>query len=241
MTRRITPEGCDIVNNSTPVISFGNPTEARIATLGINPSNIEFMKDGVPLSGDKRRLATLLSIGAESTESMSNVQIQEVIDDCYNYFNQNPYKEWFGPLDKILKVGFNASYFDGSACHLDLVHWATATKWKGLSAAVREKLLKESEVHLVNQLQAENITKIVVNGRAVWDELKNLKLVKYEEIKTIYFGKEGGHQTSCKLRVGHGCGATFYGWTSNIQSQNGANDHIFRQKLGLWLEEVGNG
>jgi hypothetical protein len=172
---------------------------------------------------------------------MSDVQIQEVIDDCYNYFNQNPYREWFGPLDKILKVGFNASYFDGSACHLDLVQWATATKWKDLSAAVKEKLLKESEVHLVNQLRAENITKIVVNGRAVWDELKNLKLVKYEEVKTIYFGKEGGHQTSCKLRVGQGCGATFYGWTSNIQSQNGANDHIFRQKLGLWLEEVGNG
>ena len=238
MIRRSTPTDCDIVENSTPVISFGNPGTAKIATLGINPSNIEFVEKTVFLTGDERRLATLLSLDAASTESLTDAQIQQVIDDCNNYFERRPY-DWFGSLDKILKAGFNASYYDGSACHLDLVQWATNTKWSKLDSNTKGKLLKESEVHLVNQLEAENITKIVVNGRAVWDELEHLKLVKYEEIQTIYFGREGGRQTSCKLRIGKGCGATFFCWTSNIQSQNGANDLIFRQKLGLWLQEVG--
>ncbi len=237
MIRRVAPDGCDVVEKSTPVISFGNPGTAKIATLGINPSDVEFVENRVFLTGDERRLATLLSLDTASTKSLTDAQIQQVIDDCNNYFKRRPY-DWFGSLDKILKVGFNASYYDGTACHLDLVQWATNTKWSKLDSNTQAKLLKESEVHLVNQLEAENITKIVVNGRAVWDELKNLKLVKYEEIKTIYFGKEGGHQTSCKLRIGHGCGATFYGWTSNIPTQHGTKNNIFHESLGLWLREV---
>lgn len=241
MIRRTTPEGCDIVNNSTPVISFGNPTKAKIATLGINPSNIEFVANGVFLSGEERRLATRPSLGAPSTEPLTDAQIQHVIDDCYNYFNRKPYKKWFSPLDKIVKIGFDASYYDGSACHLDLVHWATNTKWGDLSSVIKEKLLKESEEYLINQLKSENISKIIVNGSGVWNSLEKLKLVTYDEVKTIHFGKEGGRQTSCKLRIGHGCGAAFYGWTSNIQSQAGANEKKFNESLGLWLKEIGNG
>jgi hypothetical protein len=239
MIRRVTPEGCDVVENSTPVISFGNPGRAKIATLGINPSDVEFVENRVFLTGDKRRLATRLSLGGTPTELLTDAQMQEVVDDCNNYFHRRPYG-WFDSLDKILMAGFNASYKEGSACHLDLVQWATNTKWDKLNPDIKRELLKESEVHLVNQLQAENITQIVVNGRAVWKEIKNLNLVKFEEVKTIYFGKVGGRQTSCKLRIGHGCGATFYGWTSNIPTQHGTKNNIFHQNLGLWLKEVGN-
>jgi hypothetical protein len=239
MIRRSTTTGCDIVENSTPVISFGNLGTAKIATLGINPSNIEFMKDAVFFTGDERRLATLLSLDAASTESLTDAQIQQVIDDCYGYFKRKPYKKWFDPLDKILNMGFNASYYDGSACHLDLVQWATNTKWKDLSRSVKEKLLKESEAHLINQLQAENVKKIVINGSDVWNTLEKLKLITFDEVQTIYFGKEGKRKTPCRLRIGQGCGATFYGWTSNIQSQPGANEKKFNEVLGLWLKEVG--
>ena len=238
MIRRVTPDGCDVVKNSTPVISFGNLGTAKIATLGINPSDVEFVENTVFLTGDERRLATLLSLDAASTESLTDAQIQQVIDDCNNYFERRPY-DWFGSLDKILKAGFNASYYDGSACHLDLVQWATNTKWKYLSRSVKEKLLKESEAHLINQLQAENVKKIVINGSDVWNTLEKLKLITFDEVQTIYFGKEGKRKTPCRLRIGQGCGATFYGWTSNIQSQPGANEKKFNEVLGLWLKEVG--
>ena len=242
MTRRVIPEGCDVVENSTPVISFGNPTEARVATLGINPSNIEFIENGIFLSGKERRLATLPSLGALTTDLLTDIQTRQVIDDCYKYFEieSNPYKKWFSPLDKIIQIGFGVSYFDGSACHLDLVHWATNTKWNDLSQTVKEKLLKESEAHLINQLKAENIKKIVINGSDVWNTLKKLQLITFDEVQTIHFGKEGKRKTPCRLRVGQGCGATFYGWTSNIQSQPGANEKKFNEALGLWLKEVGN-
>jgi hypothetical protein len=238
MIRRGMPTGCDIVENSTPVISFGDPSKSKIATLGINPSNIEFMKDSIFFTGDERRLATLLSLGSSSTELLTDAQVDDVIDNCYNYFNQKPYKKWFDPLDKILKTGFNASFYDGSACHLDLVHWATNTKWNELSRTVKEKLLKESEAHLINQLKAENIKRIVINGSDVWNTLEKLKLITFDEVQTIHFGKEGKRKTPCRLRVGQGLGATFYGWTSNIQSQPGANEKKFNEALGLWLKEV---
>ncbi len=240
MVSRPVPEDCDVVENSTPVVSFGNPTSVKVATLGINPSNIEFVENNVLLSGKDRRLSTISSLGASATESLTDSQIQEVIDDCYEYFRQdkNPYDKWFKPLDKIIQIGFDASYYADSACHLDLVHWATNSKWKDLTTATRERLLKESGPHLINQLRSENISTVVVNGAEVWNELTKLELVTYDEVKTIYFGKNKTKQTPCKLRIGHGCGATFYGWTSNIQSQHGANEEKFNEELGHWLRET---
>ena len=33
------PEGCGVIDKTTPVVSFGDFTTAKIATLGINPSS----------------------------------------------------------------------------------------------------------------------------------------------------------------------------------------------------------
>lgn len=46
------PAVAGIVGSSTPVLSFGDPLRAEVATLGINPSRREFFsRDGVLLSG----------------------------------------------------------------------------------------------------------------------------------------------------------------------------------------------
>ena len=37
------PRDCDVVYGSTPVVSFGDFTKAKVATIGINPSSLEFM------------------------------------------------------------------------------------------------------------------------------------------------------------------------------------------------------
>ena len=59
MVRRSPPEQSSVAPGSTPVVAFGDPTRAEIATLGINPSAREFVEDGRLLTGDHRRLATL--------------------------------------------------------------------------------------------------------------------------------------------------------------------------------------
>ena len=40
--RRPPPEDCRVVVGSTPVVAFGDPRRSRVATLGLNPSRIEF-------------------------------------------------------------------------------------------------------------------------------------------------------------------------------------------------------
>lgn len=234
MVRRTTPENCSVVPGSTPIVSFGDFQKARVATLGINPSDKELLDNrGDFLVGNKQRFETLRSLDALSTEMLTDEQVRRVFEACENYFNGNQYK-WFTDLEKVIKQGLGASYFDGSACHLDLVQWATQTKWGKLPMDVRDTLLADGTTHLVSQLTAENIKYVIVCGRAVWDELSATQLVEYDEVKTIHFGAKN---TPCRLRIGHGHNTTFLGWTSNIQSQHGANSAEFLSELSEWLRE----
>src|SRR5712692_1443193 len=96
------PGDCCIVPGSTPVVSFGHPLRPKVATLGINPSSREFLAGGASLlSGPKRRLATLESLGLASYDEMTPQTARCVIDDCASYFERQPYG-WFKPLDTIL-------------------------------------------------------------------------------------------------------------------------------------------
>lgn len=64
MAARPAPPVTSIVEHSTPVLSFGDPLRAEVATLGINPSRLEFYSPaGVILTGGERRLATTASLG----------------------------------------------------------------------------------------------------------------------------------------------------------------------------------
>ena len=95
--------------------------------LGLNPSNLEFVgKTGRLLTGGERRLATLNSLGLRRLSCGSKRDAQQIADDCANYFDRerNPYRRWFDRLEPLLKA-IGASYYDGTACHLDLVQWAT--------------------------------------------------------------------------------------------------------------------
>jgi hypothetical protein len=98
--------------------------------------------------------------------------IAQVLDDCNQYFHRRPYRSWFDELLPTLEV-CGASYHDGTACHLDLVQWATNPKWSKLKAPVRTSLLAEDTAFLQSQLRNENIRLLLVNGNAVWRELKS--------------------------------------------------------------------
>lgn len=90
--RRTPPKGRWIIPGSTPVIAFGAPRYARIATLGLNPSRVEFLdRAGQELAEPERRLETLRSLGIADLSHAPDSVIQRVVAGCDAYFQRNPY------------------------------------------------------------------------------------------------------------------------------------------------------
>lgn len=241
MVRRRVPAGCSVIAGSTPVIAFGNARTARVATLGINPSSHEFVekRTGNLLHGDRQRLETLESLRASGCESLTDEQVEKVVRACDNYFKVNPYRRWFDPLDSILQSATDASYFDGSACHLDLSQWATSPTWKDLAPGQRDALLADGTPHLQAQLANENIKVVVVNGRSVWNELLENELCKLDSEQNILLGAD--NHTTATLYTGRGLGSHFIGWTCNVQNSHRSLSNQDKTKLADWLSSTING
>jgi len=234
MVRRVAPVGAPVVPGSTPVVAFGDPRVAEVATLGINPSKVEFVERGAFLTGRLRRLATLESLGADDLAALSDAQVAEVVADCARYFDpdRNPYRRWFDPLDRLLGVGAGVSFYDGTACHLDLVQWATDPIWSQIAAAaVRRALLADGEPHLRTQLRHENIRLVVLNGRTVLELVQRIGLAALTKVGTLPLAG-----SSCSLYVGTGQGVRFVGWSANLQGSRGVTNS-FKSELGAWLAD----
>lgn len=234
MVRRAVPLGCPVVAGSTPVVAFGDARKASAATLGINPSLREFVDLGTGKlhSENQKRLETLPSLGASSCESLNDEQVEQVVEGCNSYFKNRPYMSWFGQLEKILKAGLQASYLDGSACHLDLSQWATDPVWGELTASKRAALIADGANHLREQLTREHIQTVVVNGRTVWDQVLENELCTIVKQAEISLGRAG--HTRGTLLAGEGLGVQFLGWTCNIQSSRGITNEN-RSELASWL------
>jgi hypothetical protein len=233
MVRRRPPAMAPVVAGSTPVVAFGDPSRAEVATLGINPSANEFLERGQLLSGARRRLATLESIGADRLDQLTDAQVAEVMSDCATYFQRRPYDRWFGPLDRLFTVGADVSYYDGSACHLDLVQWATQPIWGRITDPdVQTVLLEDGVPHLRAQLARENVRLVLVNGRQVLKQVVAVGLVKLEEVGRLPLGT-----SNCALYVGTEGGIRWVGWSTNLQSSFGVST-AFKQQLGEWLASV---
>ena len=87
---RVPPAGARVIPGSTPVVSFGDPC-ARVATLSINPSSIEFMRRGSLLAGSERRLATLASLGVTKHEDINAERAATIVNECSSYFERRPH------------------------------------------------------------------------------------------------------------------------------------------------------
>lgn len=214
------PAECGVVDGSTPVVSFGHPLSASVATLGINPSSGEFLdRNGTLLDGAERRLATLDSLGVADYAELDDSLAAMIVDDCAAYFERRPYR-WFTPLDGILRASLGVSYFEASACHLDLVQWATDPLWGKLSDVAQARLLTDDRPFLSEQLQAEHYRVVVVNGRTALDWVSRAGIVKWQEV-----GRLTGPPTA-RLYVGDVGAPLFLGWSCNLQSQQGAMRHV---------------
>jgi hypothetical protein len=195
-----------IVNHSTPVLSFGDFLNAEVFTLGINPSNLEFLnRKGDLLKNNLRRLQTLSSLNASDCTSLSQDQSKQVLNGCVNYFNRRPYN-WFDKFSPILSaIGYSFNSLP-LAAHVDLVQWATKDKWGKLSGAEKKLLIDEGREFLEYQLESEKLHTILLNGRTVINEFHDWSKVelKYSPLdipKDISYcgstSEKRQHSTSC--------------------------------------------
>jgi hypothetical protein len=164
--RRPAPDGCSVITGSTPVVAFGDPSAALVATLGLNPSRVEFLDSGQLLRGQQRRLASLGSLGVESLSHASAETVGRVVGACRRYFWRRPYRRWFDQLETILSpLGY--SYYDGTACHLDLVQSATDPTWSKLGDDQRQRLVNADVPFLRDQLDRSHFRVLLINGSSV--------------------------------------------------------------------------
>lgn len=233
MARRTAPKVAAkfIVPGSTPVLAFGDLRSAEVATLGINPSASEFLKDDRLRAGSERRLATLESLRARSTSLLTKKQVQALVEDCVSYFHRKPYTRWFNPLNEILREALGVSYCDGSACHLDLVQWATDPAWGGLDDQIKRSLLQEGLPYLKKLLELENIRLVILLGRQVITQVQEVGLARLQFSRKITSGDR-----SYSLYSGEGEGVRFLGWTVNVQSNHGITQE-FKSQLAYWLRK----
>jgi hypothetical protein len=159
----------NVIGWASPVPFFGEIATAKIATVGINPSNREFVDvAGLELSGFERRLPTLQSLRLQRWAQADATHLRLIASACRRYFHRNPYTQWFHALNQTL-VATGASFYGAGAqaCHLDLVPYATGKKWSGLTPTERRLLLDLSQDAFGVLLRESPIELLVLNGRAV--------------------------------------------------------------------------
>jgi len=167
---KLKEKGLDVIEWSSPVPVFGNLRTAKIATLGLNPSNREFVSSkGTELSGSHRRFPTLNSLGLKNWNEASRYELEQIQKSWFSYFENNPYDRWFKTLNDLL-AGTNFSFYNKTsevACHLDLVPFATAQKWSQLTSLQQKSLLDLSGNFFLDLLSNSNIETIILNGQTV--------------------------------------------------------------------------
>lgn len=227
----------DIIKWSTPIPYFGNFNNSKIATLGINPSNREFT-DSENNSLINNRLQTLDSLGLNNWREINDEHLQKILDTCDQYFENNPYRQWFNKLEYLLSETPYSYYFPlSNVCHLDLIPFATSKKWSNIPLKNQKNLLnKGADIlgHIINESKLEYI---ILNGTTVistFENISNLVLNRtlqnswqLERINNPHvlgysftgtFNKIGGVELNREIKI--------LGFNHNIQSSFGITKEV---------------
>lgn len=242
--------GTDVIQWGCPVPSFGDLSSSRVATLGLNPSNREFVDEsGNELQGKSRRFHTLNSLGLASWSEADARHLRLILESCRAYFLGNPYDRWFRKLDQIVS-GTNASYYDTScqACHLDLIPYATARKWTELTQQQRSSLLAVAGDTLGLLLRDSPVRVLILNGKSVVDHFQDIAGVCLErqEMPTWSLPRQskpdvtgiayrGIVDTLSGIELGHS--VLVLGFNHNIQSSFGVTTEVI-QAIRAWIAKA---
>lgn len=164
-----------VIGWAGPVPFFGELSSARVATVGINPSNLEFVTNGgAELDEEARRLHTLGSLGISSWDAAEGAHVRALIRECESYFTRNPYRRWFDVLERSMAPSGYSYYPSGEnrMCHLDLVPFATSVKWGYLPPAYRRALVDEGREAMAEFIRDSPLEFLILNGRSVVTEFE---------------------------------------------------------------------
>ncbi len=221
------PGGCGVIPKTTPVISFGDFTTAKIATLGINPSSAEFLSAGKLIQGEKKRLAD---------EEFGAVEPIDIWFRCKHYFLGNPYWNWFNHLEQLLlQVG--ASY-KTNACHLDLSPWATDPIFSNLTPVQQQTLLSHDRDLLNWQIVESPIKTVLFNGATVHKTIETSQNYHLQKVGELSYSSGGQLRTSELINGDGPMGESIFGWTVNLQALQATNEERLdvMTKLAEWLK-----
>ena len=171
-----------VIHWGAPVPSFGDLATSHVATLGLNPSNREFVDEaGSELQGTARRFHTLNSLGLPSWADTDSRHLRLILESCRSYFLVNPYDRWFKRLDFVVSAA-SASYYETNraACHLDLIPYATARKWAELGARQRSSLLAIAADTLGLLLRDSPVQILILNGQSVVEHFQEIAGVRLD-------------------------------------------------------------
>lgn len=180
------------VPNSLPVLFFGDLFNARVATVGLNPSDQEYLdRYGIELDGAARRFETLTSLGAANRSVLTDKQCDRAIQTMQMYYRPGkPIYAWFRSLDRVAcALGFK--YEQGEVAHLDLAQEATYPTWSGLSKAspAEFEALRRTDLPFLRwQLETFPLEVVICNGRTVLEEVVRLvggQITKEGKLKRI--------------------------------------------------------
>jgi len=200
------PPSPSTVPGTLPVLFFGDLPSAEVASVGLSPSDQEYLsKSGTMLAGPAQRFATLESLGGEDRVSLSDDQCAEAVEAMRNYYEPSkPVYGWFNALSRVLE-GFGASFGDRTAVHLDLVQESTSPVWSELGAAEREALLLQDLPFLEWEIRAFPPRAVICAGKTVSVNVRRQLDVEVEEEGTMARIKWWvGHADVDGRRVGFG-------------------------------------
>jgi len=163
------------VAGSLPVLFFGDLFQAEVATVGLNPSDKEYLSlTGTMLTGSQQRFATLASLGAASRAELSDEQCDEAVRWMRDYYEPGKpvYGSWFNGLARVVE-GFGASFRAHSATHLDLVQESTRPVWSSLPRSDRSALLDLDLPFLAWQIRTFPLRAVICTGKTVGNNVRD--------------------------------------------------------------------
>lgn len=138
-----------------------------VLTIGANPSWCE-CHDGK----NNRRLLT----GGKQRVPLLSSPICDILKGFDDYFKNNPFVRWFGPVEEFLN-GMGASYFgimSKRAVHVDLFPFPTYQNYTSIKRTVDLQLMHSGYAPrlLYNLINAIGPCKVVVFGATNYDTLR---------------------------------------------------------------------
>lgn len=241
--------GTNVIRWGCPVPSFGDLSSSQVATIGLNPSNREFVDEaGNELQGTLRRFHTLGSLRLKSWSEVDSRHLQLIMESCQSYFRGNPYDRWFKRLDQVV-AGTKASFYSplNGACHLDLIPFATVHKWMDLTPMQRSSLLTVAGDTLGLLLRDSSVRIIILNGRSVVQQFQDVagvildrqemptwSLARRSKTNVMGVGYRGVVDTMSGIVLGRKI--LVLGFNHNIQSSFGVTTKVI-QEIRRWIAE----